>query len=76
MTAECHDPPEAVTHVDGEPLARPTDVLARRQRRSLGLCARCGEEVTRDDDYVRLYRRAWHLTCALDQEGSEQLTDA
>jgi hypothetical protein len=42
-------------------------MAARRPRkRTLGLCAHCREPVEFGDEYVRLYRRAWHLQCALD----------
>jgi hypothetical protein len=37
----------------------------RPRRRTLGLCAHCRQPVDVGDDYVRLYRRAWHLECAL-----------
>lgn len=47
------------------PAARPAG-----RRRSLGLCAHCGEPVAHDEAYVRLHRRAWHLECALESHGS------
>ncbi len=37
----------------------------RPRRRALGLCAHCHRPVDLRDEHVRLYRRAWHLQCAL-----------
>lgn len=45
------------------------ETLPRLRRRTLGPCAHCGEPVAHDEAYVRLYRRAWHLDCALEAEG-------
>lgn len=41
---------------------------ASRPRRTLGLCAHCGQPVEFGEEYVRLHRRAWHLNCALAAE--------
>lgn len=41
------------------------DEPPHRSRRTLGRCAHCHQPVALSDDYVRLYRRAWHLDCAL-----------
>lgn len=38
------------------------------RRRTLGPCAHCHEPVSQSEPYVRLYRRAWHLECALDSD--------
>lgn len=38
-------------------------------RRLLGLCAHCGQPVSHDERYIRLYRRAWHVECALKADG-------
>ena len=39
-----------------------------RRRRTLGLCAHCHRPVEVGDEHLRLYRRAWHLQCALAAE--------
>jgi hypothetical protein len=52
--------------IPSTPAINPRPVPAsRRRRRTLGLCAHCHEPVDVGDEYVRLYRRAWHLDCAL-----------
>jgi hypothetical protein len=33
--------------------------------RTLGRCAACNEPVTFAQEWIRLYRRAWHVQCAL-----------
>lgn len=38
----------------------------RTGTRAVVRCALCGEAVSRRDDFVRLYRRTWHLDCILD----------
>ena len=43
-----------------------TAAARRPRKRTLGLCAHCRQPVDFGDEYVRLYRRAWHLECALD----------
>lgn len=60
------------TTVRDEPrIVRPTagDAPVAARRRTLGVCAHCRKAVDITDDYVRLYRRAWHLDCALIAEG-------
>lgn len=49
----------------GPPRAQPT------RRRTLGLCAHCQQPVDVTDEYIRLYRRAWHLECALASEPTQ-----
>lgn len=49
-----------VLHAVPDPGSKPA------RRRTVGVCAHCREPVAHDDAYVRLYRRAWHLDCALD----------
>ena len=48
--------------------ALPSATDVKRRRRTLGRCAHCGTPVDVRDEYVRLYRRAWHLDCALAAE--------
>lgn len=49
--------------------ATPAAHSERVRRRTLGMCAHCHRPVDFADEYVRLYRRAWHLDCALVSEG-------
>lgn len=42
------------------------------RRRTLGTCAHCKQPVDMAQDYIRLYRRAWHLDCALASEPQPQ----
>jgi N-acetyl-anhydromuramyl-L-alanine amidase AmpD len=45
-----------------------TQAAAVGRRRTLGVCAHCRKPVDAEEQYVRLYRRAWHLDCALVSE--------
>jgi hypothetical protein len=54
------------------PAQAPTPARRPARRRTLGTCAHCHKPVAHDEEYVRLYRRAWHLDCAL---ASEPRTD-
>ena len=36
-----------------------------RRRRTMGLCAHCHRPVELDQEHLRLYRKFWHVDCAL-----------
>lgn len=50
--------------------ARAPESPAPARARTLGPCAQCGDPVSHADQFVRLYRRAWHLECALEAGGT------
>lgn len=57
--------PSTATPGGPRTVSPPVPAARKQRRRTLGSCAHCGEPVDMRDEYVRLYRRAWHLDCAL-----------
>ncbi len=59
-------PAEGGSRTPPRPLGTPAPPRRARPRRlTLGPCAHCHRQVDFTDDFVRLHRRAWHLSCAL-----------